>query len=89
MRGFHRDRDRQHSGRREHDERQGRPTRQMRGREIKTRRKKEVGEAKRDSGKRGMWKKSWGWGKRKEQQVTRRGRGEVIGKVRQESSGGS
>lgn len=48
MRGFHRDRDRQHSGRREHDERQGRPTRQMRGREIKTRRKKEVGEAKKE-----------------------------------------
>lgn len=38
--GFHRDRDRQHSGRREHDERQGRPTQQMRGQEMKTSHKK-------------------------------------------------
>lgn len=56
MRGFHRDRDRQHSGRREHDERQGRPTQQMRGREMETSKKKnEVGEIKeKDSGQREM-----------------------------------
>ncbi len=53
-RGFHRDRERQHGGRREHDERQGRPTHQMRGREIKTsKKKKKVGKMKeKDSGQR-------------------------------------
>lgn len=90
MQGFHRDRDRRHSGRGEHDERQGRPTRQMRGREIKTRRKKEVSEAKRETvDKEGCGKRVGGGAREREQRVTQRGRGEVIGKVRQESSGGS
>lgn len=59
--GFHRDRDRQHSRRREHG-RQGRPTHQMRGREIKTIRKRRwVRWKEKDSGKRVLMRKqSWG-----------------------------